>query len=192
MTERLHFHFSLSCIGEGNGNPLQCYCLENPRDGGAWWAAVCGISQSRTRLTWLSSSSRSRLKGNKYLCNKSVWSEHYKSYKLQLTLEDEGVWVADPLCTEKSPCCCLCLKNNGFDKWSTQGQEAQSVWVELGLKPSFFWFPIFVISDWDLPISPLWSPHLWVYGEHKSFPTPSLNVYKMKIQVLYSLKKIHV
>ena len=44
-TERLHFHFSLSCIGEGNGNPLQCSCLENPRDGGAWWAAVYGVSQ---------------------------------------------------------------------------------------------------------------------------------------------------
>ena len=47
-TERLHFHFSLSCIGEGNGNPLQCSCLENPRDGGAWWAAVYGVAQSRT------------------------------------------------------------------------------------------------------------------------------------------------
>ena len=50
MTERLHFHFPLSCIGEGNGNPLQCSCLENPRDGGAWWAAVYGVAQSRTRL----------------------------------------------------------------------------------------------------------------------------------------------
>ena len=48
--ERLHFHFSLSCIGEGNGNPLQCSCLENPRDGRAWWAAVYGVTQSRTRL----------------------------------------------------------------------------------------------------------------------------------------------
>ena len=56
-TEQLHFHFSLSCIGEGNGNPLQCSCLENPRDGGVWWAAVYGMAQSRTRLTWLSSSS---------------------------------------------------------------------------------------------------------------------------------------
>jgi len=56
-TEWLHFHFSLSCIGEGNGNPLQCSCLENPRDGGAWWAAVYGVSQSWTRLKWLSSSS---------------------------------------------------------------------------------------------------------------------------------------
>ena len=48
---------SLSCIGEGNGNPLQCSCLENPRDGGAWWSAVYGVTQSRTRLKWLSSSS---------------------------------------------------------------------------------------------------------------------------------------
>jgi len=56
-TERLHFHFSLSCIGEGNGTPLRCSCLENPRDGGAWWAAVYGVTQSWTRLKWLSSSS---------------------------------------------------------------------------------------------------------------------------------------
>ena len=56
-TEQLHFHFSLSCIGGGNGNPLQCSCLENPRDSGAWWAAVYGVAQSRTRLKQLSSSS---------------------------------------------------------------------------------------------------------------------------------------
>ena len=56
-TEWLHFHFLLSCIGEGNGNPLQCSCLENPRDGGAWWAAVYGVAQSWTRLKWLSNSS---------------------------------------------------------------------------------------------------------------------------------------
>ena len=55
----LHFHFSLSCTGEGNGSPLQCSCLENARDGGAWWAAVYGVAQSRTRLKWLSSSSSS-------------------------------------------------------------------------------------------------------------------------------------
>ena len=58
-TEWLHFHFSLSCTGERNGNPLQCSCLENPRDGGAWWAAIYGVAQSRTRLTWLSSSTSS-------------------------------------------------------------------------------------------------------------------------------------
>ena len=56
MTEWLHFHFSLSCVGEGNGNPLQCSCLENPRNGGAWWVAVYGVTQSRTRLKRLSSS----------------------------------------------------------------------------------------------------------------------------------------
>ena len=49
-TERLHFHFSLSCIGEGNGNPLQCSCVENPRDGGAWWDTIYGGAQSRMRL----------------------------------------------------------------------------------------------------------------------------------------------
>ena len=57
MTEQLHFHFSLSCTGEGNGNPLQCSFLENPRDRGAWWAAICGVAQSQTQLKRLSSSS---------------------------------------------------------------------------------------------------------------------------------------
>ena len=64
MTEWLHFHFSLSCIGEGNGNPLQSSCLENPRHGGAWWAAVYGVAQSRTQLKWLSSSSSWPQKGS--------------------------------------------------------------------------------------------------------------------------------
>src|SRR5574341_936046 len=59
ISEGLHFHFSLLCIGEGNCNPLQCSCLENPRDGGAWWAAVYGVTQSRTRLERLRSSSSS-------------------------------------------------------------------------------------------------------------------------------------
>ena len=59
-TERLHFHFSLSCIGEGNGSPLQCSCLENSRDTEAWWAAAYGVAQSRTRLKRLSNSGSSR------------------------------------------------------------------------------------------------------------------------------------
>ena len=66
MTERLHFHFLLSCIGEGNGNPLQCSCLENPRDRGAWWAAVSGILQART-LEWVaisfSNAGKQKVKG---------------------------------------------------------------------------------------------------------------------------------
>ena len=61
-TQLINFTFSLSCIGEGNGNPLQCSCLENPRDGGAWWAAVYGVTQSRTRLKQLSCSISSKPK----------------------------------------------------------------------------------------------------------------------------------
>ena len=71
MTEQLHFHISLSCIGEGNGNPLQCSCLENPRHGGAWWAAVYGVAQSRTRLKRLSSSSSII---QKYYFLKAFWN----------------------------------------------------------------------------------------------------------------------
>ena len=66
MTGRLHFHL-LSCIGEGNGNPLQCSCLENPRDGGAWWAALYGVAQSQTQLKRLSSSSSSSSSGSKLI-----------------------------------------------------------------------------------------------------------------------------
>ena len=81
MTEWLHFHFSLSCIGEGNGNPLQCPCLENPRDGGAWWAAVCAVAQSRTQLKRLSSSNTHLGEGsvtiikwvNTYGAQPSIW-----------------------------------------------------------------------------------------------------------------------
>ena len=68
MTERLHFIFSLSCIGDGNGNPLQCSCLETPRDWGPWWAAVSGVAQSQTRLKRLSSSSSSSSKRTNIIC----------------------------------------------------------------------------------------------------------------------------
>ena len=74
-TERLHFHFSLSCTGEGNGNPLQCSCLKNPRDGGAWWAAIYGVAQSRTLLKWLSSSSSS-------VCKQLILLKHAISWWL--------------------------------------------------------------------------------------------------------------
>ena len=67
MTEQLHFHFSLSCIGGGNGNPLQCSCLENPRDGGAWWAAVYGVAQSQTQQKRLSSSSSSSMSYTRWI-----------------------------------------------------------------------------------------------------------------------------
>ena len=70
-TEWLYFHFSLSCIGEGNGNPLQCSCLENPRDGGAWWTAIYGVAQSWTWLKQLTSSS-SMFKNNSLF----IWNSH--------------------------------------------------------------------------------------------------------------------
>ena len=77
MTEQLHFIFSLSCIGEGNGNPLQCSCLENPGDGGARWAAVCGVAQSQTRLKQLSSSRKQQLE---LVMEKQTGSKSGKEY----------------------------------------------------------------------------------------------------------------
>ena len=97
MTERLHFHFSLSCIGEGNGNPLQCSCLENPRDGGAWWAAVYGVAQSWTRLKRFSSSSSSiryyiifiDLKTNKALFTITIHYLGMHTYVINLLLKKQ-------------------------------------------------------------------------------------------------------
>ena len=80
-TERLHFHFSLSCIGEGNSNPLQCSGLENPRDGGAWWAAIYGIAQSRTRLKRLSSSSSILTEGLPRWCSGKELVCHCRRHK---------------------------------------------------------------------------------------------------------------
>ena len=74
-TEWLHFHFSLSCIGEGNGNPLQCSCLENPSDGGAWWAALYGVAWNQKQLKRLNSNSSSKSNDSlsclRLLCKKS-------------------------------------------------------------------------------------------------------------------------
>ena len=88
MTELLHFHFSLSCIGEGNSNPLQCSCLENPRDGGDWWAAVYGVAQSWTRLKWLSSSSSILTLRDDY----KDYTEHKKQQSSKLTQEEIEHW----------------------------------------------------------------------------------------------------
>ena len=84
-TERLPFHFSLSCIGEGNGNPLQCSCLENPRDGRAWWAAVYGVAQGRTQLKRLSNSSRVPL-----LSQKIPWRRKWQPISVLLPGNSHG------------------------------------------------------------------------------------------------------
>ena len=85
-TERFHFHFSLSCIGEGNGNPLQCSCLENPRHRGAWWAAIYGVAQSRTRLKRLSSSSSSSSRNAKTEAVAEILKDSPSEFKAVLAL----------------------------------------------------------------------------------------------------------
>ena len=98
-TEWLHFHFSLSCVGEGNGNLLQCSCLENPRDGGAWWAAVYGVSQSWTRLMRLSSSSSSSSIYNLILKNAILklcdieWINQMFTYSVSEKILQENLWI---------------------------------------------------------------------------------------------------
>ena len=86
MTERLHSQFSLSCIGEGNGNPLQCSCLENPRDRGAWWPAICGVAQSRTRLKRLSG-------GSSMLCIYHFYIFHHKTRVCSVERNDVQVLI---------------------------------------------------------------------------------------------------
>ena len=91
-TERLHFHFSLSCTGEGNGNPLQCSSLENPRDSRAWWAAAYGVAQSRTRLKRLSSSSSSSTFNKTYFMAKAQHSQIH----IQIQYDFSISWVNSP------------------------------------------------------------------------------------------------
>ena len=95
IAERVHLHFSPSCIGEGNGNPLQCSWLENPRDGGAWWAAVYGVAQSRTRLKRLSSSS-SRRSGFDPWVWKIPWRRAWQPLQCSCLENpmDRGAWQA--------------------------------------------------------------------------------------------------
>ena len=99
---------SLSCIGEGNGNPLRCSCLENPRDGRAWWAAISGVAQSQTRLKWLSSSSNSSLNGNANFEHVCV-TQASRTFA-QCSRTPDNYWNLYPKITPDS----LCLK----DKYS--------------------------------------------------------------------------
>ena len=126
-TERLHFHFSLSCIGEGNGNPLQCSFLENPRDGGAWWAAVYGVTQSRTWLKWLSSSSSSSARSSLYQRTRYFdYSTKLFQFLLRMMYESESCSVVSNS-----------LWPHGlYSPWNSPGQNAE--WVALPFSRGFF------------------------------------------------------
>ena len=111
-TERLHFHFLLSCIGEKNDNLLQCSCLENPREGGAWWAAISGGAQKRTRLKRLSSSSSSvtildtlsmALSRRAILTILTLIHEHKISFHFLVTSSVSFIKVFSFQCTDLSP-----------------------------------------------------------------------------------------
>ena len=115
-TERLHFHFSLSCIGEGNGNPLQSSCLENPRDGGAWWAAVYGVTQSWTRLKWLSSS-RSIL-FNLFLSTTTRIRKQVRRWGLGINTQMALFLLSRNLCSWAESVYCNCTKNVNLGAWT--------------------------------------------------------------------------
>ena len=130
-TEWLHFHFSLSCIGEGNGNPLQCSCLENPRDGGAWWAAIYGVAQDQTRLKQLSSSSSSSLlekcKSKLQFYIISHWSEWWSSKNSQTINAGGGMEKREPSCT---------IGGNG-NWYSHYGRQYGDSFKKLGMKQPY-------------------------------------------------------
>ena len=101
MTERLHFQFSLSCIGEGSGNPLHCSCLENPRDGGAWWAAVYGVTQSRTWLKRLSSQQSTHAHSSSFIFrwhSSFIWKLYVAQCKTEFGVQAH--WLGYPASEE--------------------------------------------------------------------------------------------
>ena len=144
MTERLHFHFSLSCIGEGNGNPLQCSCLENPRGGVAWWAAVYGVAQSRTRLKRLSSSSSSPFWGTQssvpvfwtinYL---DIWDSTLESKTSEGHKEPHHTAPPSPGHTHTHTHTLISLFSLG-QSFEEKGKLHLAVWIRQG-----FWQPTF-------------------------------------------------
>ena len=121
-TEQLHFHFSLSCIGEGNGNPLQCSRLENPRDGGAWWATVYGVAQSWTRLS-SSSMSTGMVKSIK-ITEKKV----YKWTFIYMDSCNANHWGKTRHLLNKAVKFCIPLERNLiFDPYRTYKNQLQSM-----------------------------------------------------------------
>ena len=115
MTEQLRFHFSLSCTGEGNGNPLQCSSLENPRDGGAWWAAIYGVAQSRTRLKRLSSSSSS----SRYADDTTLMAENVEELKsLLIKVKEESKKLGLKLNIQKT----MIVASGPITSWQIAGK----------------------------------------------------------------------
>ena len=162
MAERLHFHFSLSCIGEGNGSSLQCSCLGNPRDGGAWWAAICGVAQSRTRLKWLSSS---RLQFSSVQFSLSVVSDcllshvsmdcstpgfpiHYQLREL-VGSQTHVIWVSDAI-QPSYPLALNLSRHQGLFWWVSSSHQVVEL-LEFQLQPQSFQWILGLISfriDW--------------------------------------------
>ena len=128
MTERLHFHFSLSCIGEGNGKPLQHSCLENPRDGETWRAAVSRVTQSRTRLKRLTSSSsrRTNINNLRYADDTTLTAEskeELKSFLMKVKEESEKVGLK--LNIQKTKIMASCH----ITSWQIDGEAMETVRV---------------------------------------------------------------
>ena len=128
-TERLHFDFSLSCIGEGNCNPLQCSCLENPRDGGAWWAAVYGVAQSWTRLKRLSSSS-SKWLGKLFTGTGCCLAEIFMDAGVRLSLCDAFWGVQGFLGVRRLPCGFMSQRSHRW-AWNPGRTQGRRGWPEV-------------------------------------------------------------
>ena len=132
MTEQLHFHFSLSCIGEGNGKPLQCSCLENPRDGETWRATISGVTQSRTQLKRLtsssssSSSSRRNINNLRYADDTTLTAEskeELKSFLMKVKEESEKVGLK--LNIQKTKI----MASRHITSWQIDGEAMETVTV---------------------------------------------------------------
>ena len=172
-TERLQFHFSLSCIGEENGNPLQCSCLENPRVGGAWWAAIYGVAQSQRRLKRLSSSSSVK------------WNEGGASYVRNVVIPRASEWwdlsrerdnlsnfkISDQIRSVAQSCPTLCNPMNR----STPGLPVHHQ------LPEFTQTHVHRVSDAIQPSHPLSSP---------SLPAPNPSQHQSLFQWVNSLHEV--
>ena len=146
-TEWLHFHFSLTCIGEGNGNPLQCSCLENPRDGRAWWAAVYGVTQSRTRLKRPSSSSEAEQTDPVQLHstqNGALWSALPGSF---LEMQNSGPHYG-PM-ESRSALRCPLEAPGDLSKAQTPRWHPDRLNCNLRLGPGHYHFKKFLISTYN-------------------------------------------